>query len=112
MDIKSLRAFTRLMETLDPNLTIQQVHILLTVFGSKSLERDGYVPLSDIVDATGHTLASVSRTLVFFGTHLKPNRRTPGLGLIERREDPDNNRKKNLFLTKRGKLVKTQLQEL
>lgn len=112
MNITAIQQFVRFMETLDPNLTMQQVQIFLAVVNSPSLEKDGYVPLSKIVETTDYTVAAVSRTMVFFGPHMKPNKRTPGLNLIERREDPDNNRKKNLFLTQRGKLVVQQLKEL
>lgn len=112
MDIRELKSFVRVMESIDPHLTIQQVQIFLTILDSESLRINGYVPLSEVAEKSGHTLAAVSRTCVAFGPHLKPNRRSPGLNLVERKEDPDNNRKKNLFLTQRGKLVRSQLQEL
>ena len=112
MDIRDLKSFVRVMESIDPHLTIQQVQIFLTILGSDSLRDKGYVPLREVAERSGPTLAAVSRSWVAFGPHLKPNRRSPGLNLIERKEDPDNNRKKNLFLTQRGKLVRSQLQEL
>lgn len=112
MDIRALKSLIRVMESIDPHLTIQQVQVFLTVIGSDSLRDKGYVPLSEVVERSGYTLAAVSRTCVAFGPHMKPNKRTPGLNLIERREDPENNRKKNLFLTQRGKLVRKQIQEI
>lgn len=102
-----LRAVTRVSNKIrdyDEDMTISGMNVLLTV-----MEREE-VPMADLVEVTGMTLAGVSRAVAVLSVH---GRRTKeGIGLVELKEDPMERRRKIVYLSTEGKALATMLKKI
>lgn len=91
-DIQRIRTIT----SVDPDMTLQQLHCLLVIAASP----EGTY-LTDIANKVGITLATASRYISGLGKIDRHHRE--GLKLIESFEDPKERRKKIIRLSGKGK---------
>ncbi|MCB1749469.1 MAG: winged helix-turn-helix transcriptional regulator [Gammaproteobacteria bacterium] len=90
---KTLRYARR---TLGPDVTVQRLLVLVAVYGNEGASQSELLgTLGDIsITALSRNLADLSALT---------SRKTPGPGLIELRVDPLNLRRKQVYLTARGR---------
>jgi len=100
----SMSASTALMRCLssikhireaEENFTPQMYQILMEI------ARQPGITLQGLVDATGTSLASISRNCMALGEWHRFGK--PGLGMVEAVEDPHERRRKICFLTPKGR---------
>lgn len=90
------RALCHARRTLGPDVTLQRLLILLAV---RRHEGASQSELLDLLDGT--SITALSRNLADLGRIT--SRKTPGPGLVELRVDPMNLRRKQVYLTARGR---------
>ncbi len=83
-----------------PSMTLSMMSTLLRISSTPSHEGD-YVSVSDLVEnSPGQKYATVARQIELLGDG---NRKAPGLGLLEKRPDPNDHRNRHIGISQRGK---------
>lgn len=93
-DIANFLRFAR--DNLSPDVTVQRLLVLLGVARNEGISQR---ELSDLLP--GISVTAMSRNLADLSA--RTSRKTPGPALIKQVHDPDNLRRKQLYLTTKGR---------
>lgn len=102
--VRGLARVAKKLQTIDSDMTIGNMIILLAVVEKERVQ------MSELVELTGQTLAGVSRTISLFTKHGSRNKE--GLGLMESQEDPQERRRKIITLTTEGKKMAADIKRI
>lgn len=91
----------RLFRLQSNEMPMQQADILITI-----ASRPG-ISMGELADEVGLAQSSVSRNVAGLAAYAKPG--MPGLALVEALPDPQDSRRRRLFLTAKGKAFVQQL---
>ncbi len=92
-------------DNLDPNMTLHQLHIFLTI--ADSTFRSGEIEQRRLEEDCELSAAAISRNVSYLGPW--SSRQKPGLGLVEVTVDLSNRRRHPVQLTKKGRNVMKKL---
>lgn len=108
MDLDDPLRVVTTLGSIDPSMNANQMRAILTIYRAFEAGKSEKIPMATIQKELGFTQALMSRICAYLGKTRQWSK-APGVHLIDRIENPQDTRAKDIVLTTRGRALLSQL---